>query len=213
MTNYTTDDRARDWLAERYWADDELLRDAHRRFRDVGPSIEVSPDTGAFLATLVRATGARRVLEVGTLFGYSAVRMARALPPDGTLDTLELVDAHADFAEGLLTDAGLDDRVRVHRGPAIETLARLEAPYDLVFIDADKEGYVDYLERAIELSRPGTTIVADNVVWSGRVADPANHEESTLALRRYHDVIRSHPRLVSNVLAIGDGVAVSTVVS
>ncbi len=211
MTRYEIPTDTRSWIGERYWSDDELLRDAHRRFAEVGPNIEVSNDTGAFLATLVRASGARRVLEVGTLMGYSAVWMARALPADGHLDTLELVDAHADFAEGLLRDAGLDERVTVHRGLAIETLRTLEGPYDLVFIDADKGGYVDYLERALELVRPGGVIVADNVSWSGRVADPGNEEPDTLALRRYHDAITGNSRLHSNVLPIGDGVAVSVV--
>ncbi len=211
MTSYAIDDAARTWMGEHFWADDELLRDAHARFAEIGPNIEVSNDTGALLATLVRASGARRVLEVGTLFGYSAVWMARALPADGHLDTLELVDAHADFAEDLLDRAGLGDRVTVHRGPAGNSLAELDGPYDLVFIDADKAGYVGYLERALELVRPGATIIADNVAWSGRVADPANDEPDTLALRRYLDVASTHPLLDTNVLAIGDGVAVSVV--
>lgn len=211
MTSYAIDDAARTWMRDHFWTDDDLLRDAHARFAEVGPSIEVSNDTGALLATLVRATGARRVLEVGTLFGYSAVWMARALPADGHLDTLELVDAHADFAEQLLADAGLEDRVRVHRGPALQSLATLDGPYDLAFIDADKGGYVAYLERALELVRPGGTIIADNVAWSGRVADPDNDEPDTLALRRYLEFARAHPRLDTNVLPIGDGVAVSVV--
>lgn len=211
MTSYAITDDARTWMGERFWADDELLRDAHARFAEIGPNIEVSNDTGALLATLVRATGARRVLEVGTLFGYSAVWMGRALPPGGRLDTLELVDAHADFAERLFADAGLADRVRVHRGPALATLATLDGPYDLAFIDADKSGYVAYLECALELVRPGGTIIADNVAWSGRVADADDDEPDTLALRRYLDVAARHPRLDTNVLAIGDGVAVSVV--
>jgi predicted O-methyltransferase YrrM len=211
MTSYAISDDARAWMRDHFWADDELLRDAHARFAQVGPSIEVSNDTGALLATLVRASGARRILEVGTLFGYSAVWMARALPADGHLDTLELVDAHADFAAQLCDDAGLTDRVQVHRGPAIESLADLEGPYDLVYIDADKAGYVAYLERALELVRPGATIIADNVAWSGRVADADNDEPDTLALRRYLEFASAHPRLDTNVLPIGDGVAISVV--
>ena len=209
MTTTALDDRTHAWLAERCWRDDELLADARERFRAIGPSIEVAPETGALLATLVRATGARRILEVGTLFGYSAVWMARALPDDGHIDTLELVEEHADFARDLLRRTGVAERVVVHRAPAIETLATLDGPYDLAFIDADKEGYVDYLERAIELVRPGGTIVADNVVWSGRVADPDNDEPGTVALRAYLDRALSHPLLDTNVLGIGDGVAIS----
>lgn len=213
MTSYAISEDARTWMRERYWADDELLRDAHERFAKVGPNIEVSNDTGAMLATIVRVSGATRVLEVGTLFGYSAVWMARALPDGGHLDTLELVDEHADFAERLVAAAGLDERVRVHRGPALDTLATLDGPYDLAFIDADKGGYVDYLGRALELVRVGGTIIADNVAWSGRVADPRNDEPDTQALRRYLDVATTHPRLATNVLAIGDGLAVSVVVA
>jgi predicted O-methyltransferase YrrM len=204
------DDRTHAWLAERYWRDDELLIDARERFREIGPSIEVPLETGALLATLVRATGARRILEIGTLFGYSAVWMARALPEDGHLDTLELVEAHATFARDLLRRAGLAERTIVHHGEAHATLDTLEGPYDLVFIDADKEGYVDYLERAIELVRPGGTIIADNVIWSGRVADPDNDEPGTNGLRAYLDRATSHPLLDTNVLPVGDGVAIST---
>jgi predicted O-methyltransferase YrrM len=203
------DDRTHDWLAERFWRDDELLADARERFRDVGPMIEVPLETGALLATLVRASGARRVLEVGTLFGYSATWMARALPEDGHIDTLELVPEHAEFARDLLRRAGLAERVVVHCAPALDTLATLEGPYDFCFIDADKEGYVDYLDRAVELVRPGGTIVADNVIWNGRVADPDNDESGTRALRSYLDRATSHPLLDTNVLPVGDGVAIS----
>lgn len=209
MTNDTIDERTRAWLAERFWRDDELLADARERFRDVGPSIEVHRETGSMLATFVRATAARRVLEIGTLFAYSAVWMGRALPDGGSIDTLELEPEHARFARELLREAGLSEHTTVHEGPALATLATLAGPYDLAFIDADKEGYADYLERVVDLVRPGGTIIADNVIWSGRVADPANHEPGTLALRRYLELAASHPLLDTNVLPIGDGVAVS----
>lgn len=205
------DDRTHAWLAERYWHDDELLADARERFREIGPMIEVPLETGALLQTLIRSSGARRVLEVGTLFGYSATWMARALPEGGHLDTLELVPEHAEFARTLLRSAGLAERTTVHQGPALRTLATLDGPYDLAFIDADKEGYVAYLERCLELVRPGGTIVADNVIWSGRVADPDNDEPGTQALRDYLRVASSHPRLHTNVLPVGDGVAISIV--
>jgi predicted O-methyltransferase YrrM len=209
MSTTTLDDRTHAWLAERFWRDDELLADARERFREIGPSIEVPIETGALLATLVRATGARRILEVGTLFGYSTTWMARALPDDGHIDTLELVPEHAAFARELLREAGLAERVVVHQGDARETLARLEGPYDLAFIDADKEGYVDYLDRALELVRPGGTIIADNVIWSGRVADPSNDESGTQALRSYLDRVMHHPQRGTNVLPRGAGGAIS----
>jgi predicted O-methyltransferase YrrM len=205
-----TSERTETWLRERFWADDELLTQARERFADLGgPLIEVPNETGALLATLVRATGARRVLEVGTLFGYSAVWMARAMPAGGTIDTLELLDAHADVADQLLRDAGLAERVTVHRGPAADTLAELDGPYDLMFIDADKERYPTYLEHALRLVRPGGLVIADNVIWSGRVADPIEQDAGTVGLRTYLERALAHPELETNVLPVGDGVAVS----
>lgn len=205
----TVDERTLVWLEERFWHDDELLANARERFRSVGPMIEVPRETGALLATLVRATGARRVLEVGTLFGYSTTWMARALPDGGHVDTLELLDAHADMAQQLFDEAGIADRVTIHRGPALESLERLEGPFDFVFLDADKEGYVDYLDRALELVPVGGTIAADNVIRSGRVADPSVTDSATEGLRRYLEHARSHPQLATNVLPVGDGVAIS----
>jgi predicted O-methyltransferase YrrM len=208
MTPPPIDDATHAWFDHRYWTDDELLADARRRFEQVGPMIEVPAESGALLATLVRATGARRVLEVGTLFGYSAVRMARALPPGGHLDTLELLDAHADFAEGVLRDAGLADTVTVHRGPALESLRALEGPYDLAFVDADKEGYPGYLEECLRLVRSGGVIAFDNVAMAGRVADGSNEEPGVVAMRALHEQIATDDRLHANVLPVGDGIAV-----
>jgi predicted O-methyltransferase YrrM len=211
MPVYEIDSDTRTWLSERYWADDELLRDAGERFASVGPMIEVPAESGALLATLVRVSGARYVLEVGTLFGYSATWMARALPADGHLDTLELSDTHADFAEDLLERAGLSDRTTVHRGPAFESLEALTGPYDLAFVDADKEGYPAYLEAILPLLRPGATIAFDNVSMSGRVADPDNVEPAIVAVRDLHALLIDDVRVDANVLPIGDGVAVCTV--
>lgn len=211
MTSYTITDQSRDYFADRYWADDDLLADAQRRFADVGPMIEVPAESGALLATLVRAGGARRVLEVGTLFGYSATWMARALPEGGHLDTLELLDEHADFAEAVLRDANLAERVTVHRGPALGTLEALDGPYDLAFVDADKEGYPAYLDQCLRLVRPGGMIAFDNVAMAGRIADPDNTEAGVLAMRELHERLVSDPRLHANVLPIGDGIAVCVV--
>ncbi len=208
MTSYTIADDTREYFADRYWVEGEVLADAQRRFADVGPLIEVPSETGALLATLVRATGARRVLEVGTLFGYSAVWMGRVLPADGRVDTLELLDEHVDLAEDVIGQAGLDDRVHVHRGPALDTLASLDGPYDIAFVDADKEGYPAYLEHCLRLVRSGGTIVFDNVAMAGRLVDPDNHEPGVEAMRALHDTLAGHDELHANVLPIGDGVAV-----
>jgi caffeoyl-CoA O-methyltransferase len=202
---------SRDWFAPRYWSDDDLLVDARARFATVGPMIEVPAESAALLATIVRATGARRVLEVGTLFGYSAAWIARALPAGGHLDTLELLDEHADFAEALLAQAGLADRVSIHRGAALDTLATLDGPYDVAFVDADKEGYPAYLEHCLRLVRPGGTIAFDNVAMAGRVADGSNDEPGVVAMRRLHELLVADSRVHANVLPVGDGVAVCVV--
>lgn len=205
----TLDERTRTWLAERWWREDDVLLAARERFAATGPLIEVPAETGALLGAIVRIAGARRVLEIGTLFGYSAAWLARALPADGHLDTLELDDAHADAAERLFAEAGLSERVTVHRGAALETLATLAQPYDMAFIDADKAGYPDYVEHAVRLVRRGGVILCDNLAQDGRVADPGCHEPNVVTMRRVHDLLAAHPALDSTVLPIGDGVSVS----
>lgn len=208
---YTIDEPTKAWLDERYWAEDALLAQARAAFAEHGPLIEVPRDTGAALASIVRMTGATRIIEVGTLFGYSATWMARALPEGGHLDTLELEDEHADAAEQLFRDAGVADRVRLHRGPASETLDVLDGPWDLAFIDADKGGYVGYATQLLGKLRPGATIIADNVAAANRIGDPSADDDHVNGLRAYHAFLAEHPRLHSNVLPIGDGLAVSVV--
>jgi O-methyltransferase len=197
------------YLRTRYWQEDDLLRALREDLERRGPAIQVSPDTGRLLAAVVRAAGAARVLEVGTLFGYSGVWMARALPEDGHLDTLELSDVHADAAEAWFARARLADRVTVHRGAALTTLAGLDGPYDVVFLDAAKTEYVAYAEHAARLLRAGGTMLADNVIWSGRVADPAATDDDTEGIRRFHDLITGNAGWDSTVLPVGDGVSVS----
>jgi predicted O-methyltransferase YrrM len=153
------------------------------------------------------------VLEIGTFVGTSAAWMARALGPGGHIDTLEADPARADRAEAFLARAGLAGSVRVHRGPAIETLPGLpDAAYDLCYIDADKAGYPAYLEQSVRLVRPGGLILADNVLSGGRVALPeAERGESAAALAEFTRAAIDHPRLVTTVLTIGDGVSLSAV--
>jgi predicted O-methyltransferase YrrM len=171
------------------------------------------PDLGRLLAVLVRASGGRRVLEVGTFVGTSAAWMAGSLAPGGTLDTLEVDAARADRAEAFLARIGLGDRVRVHRGPALERLAVLpDSAYDLAYIDADKTGYPDYLEQAVRLVRPGGMILADNVLAGGRLGGaPEDDDERLAALRGYTARAMAHPRLQTAVLTVGDGVTLSVV--
>jgi predicted O-methyltransferase YrrM len=168
------------------------------------PAINVSAPQGKLLHLLARMIGARTILEIGTLGGYSAIWLARALPPGGRLVTLEYEQKHADVARGNLERAGLADRVDIRVGPAIQTLPTLEAegagPFDLVFIDADKTGYPDYWPWALRLSRPGAVIIADNVVRDGKVADANSTDQNVQGVRRYLARVGAEPRVTSTVL-------------
>jgi len=171
------------------------------------------PDLGRLLAVLVTASGGRAVLEMGTFVGVSATWMAGALAPGGRIDTLEVDPERADRAEAWFARAGISDRVRVHRGPAAETLAGLpDGAYDLAYIDADKTGYPTYLEHAIRLVRPRGLIAADNVLSGGQMGRPPEEDDERLAaLRAYTARAMDDPRLRSAVLTIGDGVTLSVV--
>lgn len=184
------------------------------------PDIAVSAAHGRLLTLLARATGARRILEIGTLGGYSAICLARGLHPGGRLVTLELQPAHADVARANIARAGLAGQVTVRVGPAAESLVHLAdegaAPFDLVFIDADKAGYVTYLEGALRLSRPGTLIIADNVVRRGRVIDPDSDDVNVQGVRRFNEALAADPRLSATILqTVGvkgyDGLALAVV--
>jgi predicted O-methyltransferase YrrM len=168
------------------------------------PAISVSPAQGKLLFLLVRACQARRLLEIGTLGGYSTIWMARGLPADGHLTTLELNPAHAAVAAANLQRAGLADVVRIRVGPARDTLRQLAGegvpPFDVVFIDADKTGYPEYLSLVMGLIRPGSVIIADNVVRDGAVADPASVDPNVQAIRQFNEMLAADRRLSSTVL-------------
>ncbi|MDB5063827.1 MAG: putative O-methyltransferase [Chloroflexi bacterium] len=199
------------YLAPLFWPEDRLLQDLARDLAERGPQIQVSAEEGRLLAMLVTLSGARRVLEVGTLFGYSGVWMGRAMGPSGHLDTVEFSPVHAEAARGWFDRAGLADRVTVHQGPALEVLPRLHAGYDLAFFDAAKSEYCDYLDHALRLVRPGGLILADNVFWNGRVAADAGGDADVRGIRDYNARIASDPRLTSTVIPVGDGLSVSVV--
>ncbi len=196
---------------------DDALNAAQDRADEAGlPSIAVSPPQGKLLHLLAMACGARTILEIGTLAGYSTIWLARALPDDGRLVTLELDRHHADVAAANLDRAGLADRVEIRVGPALDTLPLLTGPFDLVFIDADKVNGVEYFEWAVRLSRPGSLIVVDNVVRGGKIVDPANDEPSVVGTRRVLDAIAAEPRVTATVVqTVGskghDGLAVALV--
>jgi predicted O-methyltransferase YrrM len=163
------------------------------------PAIQVSATQGKLLHVLARAMGARRILEIGTLAGYSAIWLARALPADGRLITLELDPTHAEVARTNFARAGLADRIDLRVGRAIDILPRLAAegagPFDLTFIDADKVGYTGYLEWAIRLSRPGGLILADNVIRDGAVTESTTGDELVDGIRRFHAALAADARV------------------
>ncbi|MDN7486424.1 O-methyltransferase [Burkholderia sp. AU45274] len=184
------------------------------------PAINVAPNQGKLLQLLATIRGARRILEVGTLGGYSTIWLARALPPGGALVTLELNPEHAKVATQNIARAGFAEVVTVVVGSAKDSLARLigagEAPFDFIFIDADKDNNPVYLDAALKLSRPGTVIVVDNVVRGGRVADPDNHEPDVVGVRDGFARLVAAPNLTTTaVQTVGqkgwDGFSISIV--
>ena len=184
------------------------------------PAIAVAPPQGKLLMILARALGARTILEIGTLGGYSTIWLARALGPGGRLVTLELDPKHAAVAKANLARAGLSDVVELRLGPASDSLRGLLAeghePFDFIFIDADKPGYPEYFALALQLSAPGTLIVADNVVRDGAVADPGSADPNVQAVRRYNALLAAEPRVTATVLqTVGskgyDGFAIALV--
>jgi predicted O-methyltransferase YrrM len=194
-----------DYLAGALLAPDPVLDDALAGSAAAGlPSIAVAPNQGKLLHLLARLAGARTILEIGTLGGYSTIWLARALPPGGKLVTCEYEPKHAEVARANLARAGFgEDVVDIRVGAALDTLPTLSGPFDFVFIDADKANLAPYVRASLELSRPGTTIVVDNVVRQGGVADPASTDPNVRGAREMFDVLAAEPRL--------DATAVQTV--
>ena len=197
---------------------DAALEAALKESRRAGlPEIQVSPNEGVLLGLLVQMAGARRILEIGTLGGYSAIHLARALPEDGTLISLEIDERHAEVARENIERAGLESKVEIRVGDAKVLLARVvekeEGPFDLVFIDADKEGYPEYLEWALRLSRPGSLILGDNAIRGGNILDP--QDKSARATREFNEKLAKDPRLFAIVLPLIreriDGLAIALV--
>jgi predicted O-methyltransferase YrrM len=184
--------------------DAALMRARASSSETTAPGIEVAPSLGALLSLLVRMAGARRVLEFGTLAGYSAIWLARAAGPEGRIVTLELEPQNASVARSNFADAGVADRVEVLVGPALESAHRLIAagtePFDLVFIDADKPSNPAYLAAALELTRSGAVIVIDNVVRAGTVLDEDGDDPSTRGVREVARAVGAHPQLEATAI-------------
>lgn len=184
---------------------DEVLQAALDTSAQAGlPAISVSPLQGKLLHLLVRACGARNVLEIGTLGAYSTIWLARALPAGGRLITLEAETLHADVARANIVRANLADVVEIRVGPALETLPQLSAegrgPFDFIFIDADKPNTSAYFDLAISLARPGTMIVVDNVVRDGGLADATNEDPNVLGMRRFSEDLSTERRVSATVI-------------
>lgn len=194
-----------DYLTATLRLEDQALRDAAGRAHTAGmPAIAVTAPQGRLLQLIAQIHGARRILELGTLGGYSTIFLARALPPGGRLISLELEPDRAQAAQASIEAAGLTDRVEVRVGPALQSLEAMEAgaeePFDLVFIDADKPATPRYFEHALALSRPGAVIIADNVVRSGALADPGTADAGAQGMRRFHDLLAAEPRVSATTI-------------
>jgi predicted O-methyltransferase YrrM len=179
-----------------------------------GAGMQIAPEQGQFMTLLIELTGARRVLEVGCFTGYSALAMALALPPDGRLITLEVNAEPIEIGRRAWRAAGVAERIEVRLGLALDSLeALLEEgaadTFDLAFIDADKKSYDAYYERALRLVRPGGLILLDNVLWGGAVADPADHERQTEAIRALNAKLHRDARISLSLLPLGDGLTVA----
>ena len=188
------------YIDDHLLADDAVLAAALAANAAAGlPDIDVSPAQGKMLHLLARMAGARRILEIGTLGGYSTICLARALPDDGRLISLEIEPHYAEVARNNVARAGLSDQVTIRTGGANESLDTMiaagEQPFDLVFIDADKPSNVAYLHAAIALSRPGTTIIVDNVVREGQIVDRLNDDPRVIGTRALFDAVAAEPRL------------------
>jgi predicted O-methyltransferase YrrM len=199
------------WTAvDRYFSnllvpEDPALESALRESAAAGlPAIHVSPNQGKLLQLLAQSQGARRILEIGTLGGYSTIWLARALPDGGHLVTLEYEPRHAEVARGNIAKAGLAGIVELRVGRALDTLAQLDAeasgPFDFIFIDADKQAYPEYFTWALRLSRPGSLIVADNVVRNGAVVDAASSDPSVQGVRRMNALVAEEPRVSATAI-------------
>ncbi len=210
-----------DYFSDRLILSDPALDAALASSAAAGlPDIQVAPNQGKLLQLLALIRGASRILEIGTLGGYSTIWMARALPEDGRLISLEVDPTHAHVARANIKRAGLDDRVEVRVGPALDSLPKIAdegaAPFDLVFIDADKQHNPDYFAWALKLTRPGSIIIVDNVVRGGRIVDETGGNPDVQGVRRLMEMIGDEPRVSATVLqTVGskgyDGLAIMLV--
>lgn len=211
------DDYIRDMFAE----EDDALKETIASLQKEGiPQISVSANQGKFLHIMALLAGAKKILELGTLGGYSTIWMARALPPEGRLISLEVNGQHAAVARDNVSKAGVGEKVEIRVGKALDLLPQMiekgEGPFDLIFIDADKPPYADYFGYALRLSRPGTVILCDNVIREGKVLQEDSTEEAVTGARRFNRVLSETKNVTATILqTVGakeyDGIAVAVV--
>jgi len=204
--------RLYDYLVEHAPPPDAVLRDLREETAALGPisRMQIAVEQGAFLTLLARAIGARHAVEVGTFTGYSAIAIARGLPPDGRLVCCDVNEEWAAVAQRHFVRAGLESRITLRIAPALETIRGLPAthPVDLAFIDADKPSYRAYYEELVPRLRPNGLLLIDNVLWSGAVVDATDHSENTEAIRALNDLVARDERVESVVLPIADGLTI-----
>jgi caffeoyl-CoA O-methyltransferase len=193
---------------------DEILRELTQATHDKAGGMaimQVAPEQGSFMSLLTAAIGARRVIEVGTFTGYSALCIARALPEDGLLLCCDVSEEWTAVGRPFWERAGVADRIDLRIAPAIETLRALptDADWDMAFIDADKTGYLDYYEEILTRLRPNGLILVDNVLWMGAVIDPEKNDEQTQAIRKFNDHVAADPRVDRVMLPISDGLTIA----
>lgn len=202
-----------EYMAAHRSPDDAVVLELREETAALGGSsvMQIAPDQATFLRILVAAIGARRAIEVGTFTGYSALAIARGLPPDGRLLCMDVSEEWTSIARRYWDKAGLSDRIELRLGPAVETLRSLpEDPvYDFAFVDADKRGYPVYWEELVRRLRPGGLIAIDNVLWGGRVVDEAEQGEDVVAIREFNELARTDTRVESVMLSVADGLTLA----
>jgi predicted O-methyltransferase YrrM len=212
-----------DYITDLFVPFDPVMKEALAASEAAGlPSISVAPNEGKLLMLLAQIGGARRILEIGTLGGYSTIWLARGMVSGGSLISLEASAKHAEIARLNIARAGLAEVVEVLVGPALDTLPQLAAqdrgPFDLIFIDANKEGYSEYFAWALKLARPGSLIIADNVIRDGEILDPASSDPRVQGIRYFNELLANEPRVKATVIqTVGkkghDGMALAVVIT
>lgn len=204
-----------DYLLSVSLREPEILAELRRETMAMSErSMQIAPEQGQFMALLVRLSGARRILEIGTFTGYSALAMALALPPEGRIVACDVSEPWTQIARRYWQRAGVDTRIELRLAPALQTLDALIAEggggsFDFAFIDADKGLYLDYYERSLALLRPGGLIAVDNTLWGGSVADPAKTDADTDAIRAFNAALHADPRIELSLVLIGDGLTLA----